>query len=322
MYKKEKVLVTGCSGFIGMHLCISLLKEDYQVMGLDNMNDYYDVQLKKDRLKNLTNFKNFQFEKIDISDSKTLNSIFSSYKPEKVVNLAAQAGVRHSLEKPREYISSNISGFMNILECVRHNRVKCLVYASSSSVYGNNKKTPFSVFDTVNKPSSIYGVTKRTNELMAQTYSHLYNIKTTGLRFFTVYGPWGRPDMAMYTFTDKIIQNKEIEVYNNGDMYRDFTYIDDIINGIRASLEKGYTSEIFNLGNNKSEKLTDLIKIIENKLERKAKIKFSDIPLGDIKKTYSDIAYSQKKLGFNPSTSILNGVPRFIDWFIDYKKNR
>ena len=321
MYKREKILVTGCSGFIGMHLCISLLRDGYQVMGIDNMNDYYDVQLKNNRLINLTNFKNFEFEKINIIDYQALNSIFSLFKPEKVVNLAAQAGVRHSLESPREYISSNISGFMNILECVRFNRVKCLIYASSSSVYGNNKKMPFSVFDEVNKPSSIYGVTKRANELMAQSYSHLYNIKATGLRFFTVYGPWGRPDMAMYIFTDNIIKNRVIEVYNNGKMYRDFTYIDDIINGIRASLEKEYASEIFNLGNKKPEKITDLIKIIENNLNKKAEIKFSDIPLGDIPKTYSDISYTQEKLGFNPTTSINEGVPKFIDWYKGYNKS-
>tara|TARA_B110000444_G_scaffold260423_1_gene307297 strand:- start:3973 stop:4938 length:966 start_codon:yes stop_codon:yes gene_type:complete len=318
MNKKEKILVTGSSGFIGMHLCHSLLEASYEVIGVDNMNDYYSISLKEARLETLSKHDSFTFTNIDISNLKMLEKIFKEYKPSKVVNLAAQAGVRYSLEDPHVYINSNIVGFMNILECVRYNDVETLVYASSSSVYGRNKKLPFSEIDIVNKPSSIYGVTKLMNELMAQSYSHLYNMRTTGLRFFTAYGPWGRPDMAISIFTDKILKNKKIPVFNNGNMFRDFTYIDDIVNGIVASLKKSYKCEVFNLGRSKKEKLIDMIKIIELNLNKKASINFKNIQLGDIKETYADIIYSKEKLDFDPKISLDEGIPKFIKWYKDY----
>ena len=320
MNKKEKILVTGSSGFIGMSLCKRLLLDGYQVMGLDNMNDYYDPLLKEKRLQNLKIHNNFGFEKIDITNYLELNNIFKDFKPIKVVNLAAQAGVRYSLKNPHAYISSNITGFMNILECSRHNNVDGLIYASSSSVYGGNKKVPFSVFDSVENPISIYAATKKANELMANTYSHLYSLNTTGLRFFTVYGPWGRPDMAMYIFADKILKNKKIDVYNHGEMERDFTYIDDIIDGLITSIKKNYSCEVFNLGNSKTEKLMDMIMILEEHLNKKAKINFMDIQLGDVKKSCADITYSTKKLGFNPRVTIKQGIPKFIKWFKKYNQ--
>ena len=261
----KKILVTGCAGFIGMHLCKKLLDDGFEVLGVDNLNDYYDVKLKKRRLSNLEKYKDFYFQKIDIINFKSLSDSFSQFKPRKVVHLAAQAGVRYSLENPHAYINSNILGFMNILECCKNYSIKGLIYASSSSVYGLNKKIPFSVNDTVNKPISIYAATKMSNELMAHTYSHLFGLHTTGLRFFTVYGPWGRPDMAIYLFADKISKNKKIEVYNNGDMKRDFTFIDDILSGIISSIKKNYKCEIFNLGNNIPVKLLDMVELIENK---------------------------------------------------------
>lgn len=321
MIEHDKILVTGSAGFIGMHLCIRLLKQGYQVLGLDNLNNYYDPNLKKSRLKKLMKIENFTFVKSDIADLSQIDAIFCNFKPSKVVNLAAQAGVRYSLENPHAYISSNVSGFMNILECCRKYEVKGLVYASSSSVYGSNKKHPFSVKDRVDSPISIYAVTKRTNELMARTYSHLYSLNTTGLRFFTVYGPWGRPDMAMYIFTDKISKNKQVNVFNNGDMYRDFTYIDDIVDGIICAVEKNYKCELFNLGNNTIIKLGYIIKLIENSLNKKAKIKYLENQLGDVKTTFADITYSKKKLGYNPSMSIETGIFKFIEWFKKYKNS-
>ncbi|MDC0383571.1 GDP-mannose 4,6-dehydratase [Candidatus Marinimicrobia bacterium] len=318
--KKEKILVTGCSGFIGMHLCRNLLEDGHEILGIDNMNDYYDVNLKRSRLALLTKFKDFSFEQLDISDYQKLTSTFLNFKPLKVVNLAAQAGVRYSLENPLAYINSNIVGFMNVLECCRYNKVKGLIYASSSSVYGGNKKIPFSIDDRVDKPISIYAATKKANELMAHTYSHLYDLNTTGLRFFTVYGPWGRPDMAMYIFTKKISSEKPIYVFNNGDMFRDFTYIDDIVSGLRSALSKNYKCEVFNLGNSKTEHLMNVIKIIEKKINIKAKIIFDEIKPGDVKKTFADIDYSKKKLEYRPKTTIEKGVPQFIDWYINFSK--
>ena len=317
--KKEKILVTGSAGFIGMSLCQKLLRSDYPVFGVDNLNSYYDPLLKKNRLKELAKFKNFMFEKIDISNLAELKKIFKEFKPDKVVNLAAQAGVVYSLENPQSYIKSNIDGFLNILECCKEFHVKGLVYASSSSVYGASEKIPFSIEDSnTNIPISIYAVTKKTNELMAYSYNHLYNLHITGLRFFTVYGPWGRPDMAIYKFVDRILKGKEIDVYNHGLMERDFTYIDDIVDGILAAVEKNYFNEIFNLGNSKTEKLMDLIKIIEINLNKAAKINFMDIQLGEIKKTLSDIDYSKKKLSFSPQTSLNEGVSKFLKWFKKY----
>ena len=304
-----------------MHLCQSLLKDGYQVLGIDNMNDYYDVKLKKNRLQELAKYKKFSFEEFDIGNSKKLNSSFSNFTPDKVVNLAAQAGVRHSLDNPLLYINSNVVGFMNVLECCRHYNVQGLIYASSSSVYGSNKKTPFSINDSVDNPISIYAATKKANELMAHTYSHLFNLHTTGLRFFTVYGPWGRPDMAVYIFTNKIKNSEKINVFNHGEMKRDFTYIDDIINGIRASLKKNYKYELFNLGNNHSENIMDVIRFLEKKIGKKADINFMDIQSGDVKDTFADIHHSKKRLGYEPQILINEGLPMFLEWFNSYHRN-
>ena len=316
----KKILVTGSSGFIGMHLSENLLRDGILVHGLDNMNDYYDVTLKESRLQNLMRYKNFSFEKADISQFDKLKDVFKNFRPNIVVNLAAQAGVRYSLENPQAYINSNVMGFMNILECCRYFHVEGLIYASSSSVYGGNEKIPFSVNDEVNRPISIYAASKKSNELMAYTYSHLYGLNSTGLRFFTVYGPWGRPDMAMYIFLNKIKNGNEINVFNHGKMQRDFTYIDDIVSGIKASIKKNYSYEIFNLGNNVSENLMDMISIIEKYLNKKAKIKYLGMQLGDVQKTYADIDHSKKKLGYSPKTSIKEGVLKFIEWYNDYHK--
>ncbi len=318
----EKILVTGSSGFIGMHLCESLLNEDFLVLGIDNMNNYYDVRLKMFRKKKLEQFKNFKFENIDICDLSLLRKVIKNFKPNKIVNLAAQAGVRYSLENPHAYIDSNIVGFMNILEMCRFNDVKGLVYASSSSVYGGNEKVPFSIKDRVDKPISIYAASKKANELMAHTYSHLYGLNTTGLRFFTVYGPWGRPDMAMYIFAENIIKNKPIPVFNYGKMKRDFTYISDIVDGIRKALDKNYQCEIFNLGNNKTEDLFDMIKIIEQSLDKKATIDLMEIQPGDVEKTFADINHSNDLLGYMPAVEIKEGIPKFIKWFKSYKLDR
>lgn len=314
----KKILVTGSCGFIGMHLCIKLLKTGYEVLGVDNINDYYSPKLKISRLKKLKEYDNFRFEKEDISNYKNLNQIFLNFKPQKVVNLAAQAGVRYSIENPGVYITSNIQGFMNILECCRHYDVDGLIYASSSSVYGANEKKIFSIEDNVDKPISIYGATKRANELMAYSYSSLYNLNTTGLRFFTVYGPWGRPDMAIALFADKIIKGKPIEVFNHGQMKRDFTYIDDIVEGIELSLFKNFKYEIFNLGSGKSIQIMYMVKLIEKYLGVKAHILYKDLQLGDIAETNSDLDHSRSLLGYSPAISFDDGVLRFLDWFKSY----
>ena len=316
----EKILVTGSCGFIGMHLCKDLLKNGYEVLGVDNMNDYYDPVLKMNRLEQISVYDNFSFIELNISNYSQLSNAFSNYKPDKVVNLAAQAGVRYSLENPHAYVETNISGFMNILECCRYNKVKGLIYASSSSVYGGNKQNSFSIEDRVDKPISIYAASKKANELMAHTYNHLYGLNTTGLRFFTVYGPWGRPDMAMYIFTDKIRNGEKISVFNHGNMKRDFTYIDDIVNGIKASIEKNYSYEIFNLGNNRCENIMDVIDYIEKELDIEAEINFKDIQPGDIEKTFANISNAKKKLNFEPKTNIQEGVPKFIQWYKSYYK--
>tara|TARA_Y100001935_G_scaffold254549_1_gene263949 strand:+ start:5702 stop:6652 length:951 start_codon:yes stop_codon:yes gene_type:complete len=315
-----KILVTGAAGFIGFHLTKSLLDDGFEICGIDNLNNYYDPALKKDRLKILRDYSNFTFEKVDISNREKLNKLFNKINPEKVVNLSAQAGVRYSIENPYAYVSSNLVGFVNIIELCRQNNVKGLIYASSSSVYGGNKKIPFSIDDRVDKPLALYGATKRANELIAHSYSHLYNLNTTGLRYFTVYGPWGRPDMAMYIFTSKIINNEAIPLFNNGDMKRDFTYIDDIVYGTRAALDKNYKYEIFNLGNHKSERLKDIISLIEKHLSKKAKIKKLPIQPGDVKRTFADIEYTTKMLNFFPKTSVKSGIPKFIDWYKYYNK--
>ena len=314
----NKILVTGCSGFIGMHICEKLLQDGFLVFGIDNMNDYYNPALKEDRLEKLLIYDNFSFEKIDISNYQKISKVFKSFSPDKVVNLAAQAGVRYSLENPQEYVKSNIKGFLNILEASRYNDVKGLIYASSSSVYGGNSKIPFEEGDRVDQPISIYAATKKSNELMAYTYSHLYNLKTTGLRFFTVYGPWGRPDMAMYIFADKISNEEAIQVFNKGEMMRDFTFIDDIVSGLIAAIEKNYNCEIFNLGNNKCEELMKMIKLIENGVGKKAKLNLTNIQPGDVKATFASIRRSKNMLGYDPKVTIEKGIPKFLKWYNSY----
>ena len=310
-----KILVTGSAGFIGYHLCESLLEDGYEILGIDNINDYYDTKLKIARLDELRKKNNFIFSQVDISNKDSLSKSFKSFKPNKVVNLAAQAGVRYSIENPYAYMDSNLVGYLNIIELCRHNNVEGLIYASSSSVYGGNTKSPFSVDDRVDNPLALYGVTKRANELIAHAYTKLYDLNTTGLRFFTVYGPWGRPDMAMFIFTKKIIAGEEINVFNNGHMKRDFTYIDDIISGTRSAIESNYKNEIFNLGNNRSENLMDMIRLIEKELNLKALIKFMPMQPGDVKESYADIKKSQQMLNFNPTTNIDVGIKNFINWY-------
>ena len=321
MIRKEKILVTGSSGFIGMNLCLRLLSKGYQVLGIDNMNDYYDPRIKKARLDCLTDQKNFEFQNVDITNYKLLNNVFNSFTPIKVVNLAAQAGVRYSIDNPDSYISSNIVGFMNILECSRHHNIEGLIYASSSSVYGKNEKTPFSIDDPVDKPISIYAATKRANELMAHTYSHLYGLNTTGLRFFTAYGPWGRPDMAMTIFADRIVKEQPIRVFNNGNLSRDFTYIDDIVDGIVASIHKSYSCEIFNIGTGKLINILELLNLLEQNLNKKANIEYEGMQPGDVKSTHADIEATIEKLAYNPKIAIKEGVNRFIKWYLDFYLN-
>ena len=314
----NNILVTGAAGFIGLHLSKSLLEDGFNVIGIDNLNNYYDVELKKARLKEIVNYKNFVFEEVDITNRSKLKQIFLKFKPIKVINLAAQPGVRYSIENPYAYLDSNLVGFLNIIELCRHNNVKGLIYASSSSVYGNNSKVPFSVEDRVDNPISLYAATKKSNELIASTYSHLYGLNTTGLRFFTVYGSWGRPDMAYYIFTNRIIRNKTIDVFNNGKMKRDFTYIDDIISGLRSAIDKNYKCEIFNLGNSKSENLMDFISLIEKELDIKAKINFRSIQSGDMKETYAEITKSKNMLSYSPKTTLDIGIKKFINWYKNY----
>jgi UDP-glucuronate 4-epimerase len=316
----SKILVTGSAGFIGFNLSKSLLEDGAQVHGVDNLNDYYDINLKKARLKILSGFDNFSFSKVDISNKSQIKTVFESFNPSKVVNLAAQAGVRYSIENPYAYLESNLIGFLNIIELCRHNKVKGLIYASSSSVYGGNTKMPFSVEDRVDKPLALYGATKRANELIAYSYSHLYNMNTTGLRYFTVYGPWGRPDMAMFIFTKNILEGKPIPVFNNGKMKRDFTFIDDIVNGTKSAIDNNYKCEVFNLGNNRSEKLMDMINYIEQELGKKAKIKLLPMQAGDVTESFAEISFSYKKLGYKPIINIDKGIRKFISWYLDYYK--
>jgi len=314
----KKILVTGAAGFIGFHLSKSLLDDGYEVLGIDNVNDYYDPNLKWARLDILKKYSNFKFERINIAERDTLTKTFINFKPQKVVNLAAQAGVRYSITNPYAYIDSNLVGFLNILELCRHNDVEGLIYASSSSVYGGNKKMPFSTDDRVDQPISLYAATKRANELMAYSYSHLYGLHTTGLRFFTVYGPWGRPDMAMYIFADKISKGEPIQIFNNGKMKRDFTYINDIVSGIRAAMRKNYKCEVFNLGNHRSEELMDMIRLIENNIGRTAIINFKPMQPGDVPESFADIEKSKKLLNFDPKTNIDVGIGNLIKWYKEY----
>jgi len=315
-----KILVTGAAGFIGFHLSKSLLEDGYEVLGVDNLNDYYDPKLKHARLDIIKKYPNFKFEKVDIADRDYLTKVFVDFAPSKVVNLAAQAGVRYSLKNPYAYMDSNLIGFLNIIELCRHNEVEGLIYASSSSVYGSNKKIPFSIEDRVDNPISLYAATKKANELIAHSYSHLYGLHTTGLRFFTVYGPWGRPDMAMYIFADKISRGEPIQVFNNGKMKRDFTYIDDIISGLRSSIDKNYQYEVFNLGNHCSEDLMYMIQLIEENIGKKAIIDFQPMQPGDVPESFADIDRSSRLLDYFPTTNIDVGIEYLIKWYMDYSK--
>ncbi|MFB4213364.1 NAD-dependent epimerase [Shouchella sp. JSM 1781072] len=332
------ILVTGAAGFIGASLSKVLIEKGYTVLGVDNLNNYYDSQLKRDRLKELEDSKLFKFVEMDIANLDLLYSIFKEERVTHVLNMAAQAGVRYSIENPHAYIQSNLVGFTNILEACRHNNVEHLIYASSSSVYGANKKMPFSTSDAVNHPVSLYAATKKSNELLAHTYSHLYNLPTTGLRFFTVYGPWGRPDMAYFSFTKNIIEGKTIKVFNNGEMMRDFTYIDDIVEGVVRLLDQKPESNIafnhlnpdpssshapykvFNIGNNSPVRLMDFIQTIEHHVGKKAKLEYLPMQPGDVKATYANIDELQEAIGFSPSTSIEEGIGKFVEWYRSYYK--
>jgi len=328
--------VTGVAGFIGMHSAKKLLDDGHEVIGIDNLNDYYDVSLKEDRLKTLEGYQNFRFVKLDIKDQKDMLSLFKKELPQRVLHLAAQAGVRYSIQNPYIYIDSNIQGFINILEGCRAIKTEHLVFASSSSVYGGNEKVPFSEHDNVDHPVSLYAATKKANELMAHTYSHLYQIPTTGLRFFTVYGPWGRPDMSPMLFTKAILANEPIQVFNHGDMMRDFTYIDDVIASVNETLFKTATPNInfdakhpdpatshapyriFNIGNSQPVPLMHFIETIENALGKKAIKNMMDMQAGDVKVTSADTSELNQWVNFKPNTSIEEGVKRFVDWYKNY----
>jgi UDP-glucuronate 4-epimerase len=323
------ILVTGAAGFIGYHLSKRLLAENHNVIGIDNMNDYYDIRLKNDRLANLENNSNFAFYKMDLANKESLFQLFEEHSISIIINLAAQAGVRYSIINPHAYVHSNIAGFINILEASRHYKIEHLIYASSSSVYGANTRIPFSTKDPVDHPVSIYAATKKSNELMAYTYSHLFQIPTTGLRFFTVYGPWGRPDMAYYSFTRNIFNEKPIKVFNNGDLSRDFTYIDDIIEGIIRLLDKPLLCLrrslppyiIYNIGNNTPVKIMDFIQKLEDLIGKKATIDYLPMQLGDVKETYADISDLQKDIGYRPTTPIEKGLYKFVEWYKQHGMN-
>jgi len=333
---KSKKMVTGAAGFIGFHLCKRLLEEGDEVVGMDNLNDYYDVTLKKARLSQLESKKNFRFIKLSLEEKEGVLSLFKSKEFDVVVNLAAQAGVRYSLINPYAYLDSNIYGFLNILEGCRHAKVKHLVFASSSSVYGLNTRMPFSVHQNVDHPISLYGATKKANELMAHSYSYLFGIPTTGLRFFTVYGPWGRPDMALFLFTSAMLENRPIDIYNFGDMERDFTYIDDIIEGVIRVMKRipdpnpQWSTEnpdpatsaapfkLYNIGNNNPVKLLNLIQVLEACMEKKAKKNFLPIQAGDVPATFADVENLIKDVGFKPATPIEEGVKKFVSWYQGY----
>ena len=333
-----KYLVTGAAGFIGMHVSLALLDRGDQVVGFDNLNSYYSVQLKRDRLNRLLGKTNFQFEAGDLADRSRLPSLFKQEKFDVVINLAAQAGVRYSLTNPDAYVDSNLVGFVNLLEACRHHEVKHLAYASSSSVYGANTEMPFSIHHNVDHPLSLYAATKKANELMAHTYSHLFGLPTTGLRFFTVYGPWGRPDMAMWLFTEAILKGTSINVYNNGQMRRDFTYIDDIVEGVIRVADRipagnpGWSGEhpdpgssrapyrIYNIGNNQPVELMMLIEAIERSLGKQAIKNFLPMQPGDVPATYADVDDLTRAVGFRPRTPIETGVEKFVQWYRDYHK--
>lgn len=331
-----KILVTGAAGFIGMHVARRLLEQGVEVVGIDNLNDYYDVRLKEDRLKQLTPFPKFRFIKLDMADRNRMDELFGHEGFQRVVNLAAQAGVRYSLTNPHAYITSNIVGFLNVLEGCRNNGVEHLVYASSSSVYGANIKMPFSVCDNVDHPISLYAATKKSNELMAHTYSHLYSLPTTGLRFFTVYGPWGRPDMSLFLFTSAILEGRPIDVFNHGKMRRDFTYIDDVVEGVVRVMDRIPTPNpsfdwsapdaassdapyrLYNIGNDQPVELMTLIELVENAVGKKAVRNMLPMQAGDVVATHADIEHLRQAVGFAPHTPLQEGVQKFAAWFTAY----
>jgi UDP-glucuronate 4-epimerase len=330
------ILVTGAAGFIGYHVSRRLLERGQSVAALDNLNDYYDVSLKKARLKELDAFPNFRFVKLDLADRDGVNDLFNREKPKKVIHLAAQAGVRYSLTNPHPYITSNVVGFLNILEACRHGKIEHLVFASSSSVYGANTRMPFSVHDNVDHPVSLYAATKKANELMAHSYSHLYKLPVSGLRFFTVYGPWGRPDMALFLFTRAILAGEPIDVFNNGEMRRDFTYIDDIVEGVVRvadvipSPDPTWDSNdpdpgtskapyrLYNIGNNQPVPLLEMIDMLERRLGKKVEKRFLPLQAGDVPETYADVEALSRVTGFAPSTPLEVGIERFVDWYRDF----
>jgi UDP-glucuronate 4-epimerase len=337
-FEFKNVLVTGAAGFIGFHLCRQLLKGDVQITGIDNLNPYYDVGLKKDRLNNILADPKFKFIQMEMADRSAMQDLFNNNQFDVVVNLAAQAGVRYSIENPHAYVDSNLVGFVNILEGCRHGGVKHLVFASSSSVYGANTKMPFSIHHNVDHPVSLYAATKKANELMAHTYSHLYGLCCTGLRFFTVYGPWGRPDMALFLFTKAILENKPIKVFNHGKMQRDFTYVDDIVEGVvrvmgrlpesnpewRGDNPDPGTSyvpyKIYNIGNNNPVELIEFIGVIEKALKREAVKEYLDLQPGDVPATYADVDDLIADVGFKPQTPITTGIQQFVEWYEQYYK--
>ena len=331
------ILVTGTAGFIGYHLAERLLRDGHDVVGIDNVNDYYDVSLKEARLKNLAAYERFTFYRDDLADQAAVNRIFADHQPTEVINLAAQAGVRHSLTKPHTYVASNITGFLNILEACRHQGVKHLLYASSSSVYGLNRTMPFSEHHPVDHPVSLYAATKKSNEMMAHAYSHLFGIPTTGLRFFTVYGPWGRPDMALFLFTKAILAGKPINVFNHGDMERDFTYVDDVVEGIVRLLpevpqpdpewvgtapadpvESSAPFRVFNIGNHTPVQLMDMIGLVEENLGQVAEKNFMPMQPGDVRSTSADVSGLLETVGWSPSTKLEDGIAAFVEWYRSY----
>ena len=333
-----KVLITGTAGFIGFHLAKRLLDKSIYVLGLDNLNDYYDINLKETRLNILNKYHNFHFHNVDLKDKPALDNVFETFRPTHIINLAAQAGVRYSIDNPYAYLDSNLTGFLNVLESCRKYPVKHLVYASSSSVYGGNKVAPFSTNHNVDHPVSLYAATKKSNELMAHAYSHLYGIPTTGLRFFTVYGPYGRPDMAYFSFTKDIIEGKPIKVFNHGKMERDFTYIDDIVEGIVKLLDKAPVTKpswdesqdsistsfapykIYNIGNNNPVPLMRFINALESALGKEAEKVYMDMQAGDVLRTFADVSDLELEIGFKPSTTIEEGLKKFVDWYLSYYK--
>lgn len=331
-----RVLVTGAAGFIGYSLTQRLLARGDTVIGLDNVNDYYDVRLKEDRIAGLekTGGANFTFLRQDFADYAGLTQALKGQEFERIVHLGAQAGVRYSIENPHAYLHSNLSGHLNLLEVARRRATEHMVYASSSSVYGGNTKMPFAVEDRVDHPMSLYAATKKADELMSETYAHLYRVPLTGLRFFTVYGPWGRPDMMMWIFTRKILAGEPIPVFNHGDMYRDFTYIDDIVSGVISCLDNPPPDDgqekaggsvkphrLYNIGNHRSEHLMKVVEILESELDRKAEVDFQPIQPGDVRQSFADIEAISRDLGYQPTTSIETGVPNFVRWYRDYHGN-